>query len=91
MAEKRNADEEIVKQCCDFFNREYAHWSRLAIKKTPISEEEYRAQEEIITAVFRVAEAAVLKIDQPTWRENLKFDYLELQMEMQFYRRVMQM
>lgn len=87
MAEKRTLDEEVVNQCCDFFAREHAHWTRLNVKKISITEEEFQAKKEIIEAVFRVAAAAVTRINQQMWTETLKFSHRGLEMEMQLYRR----
>lgn len=79
MAERRSLNEEKLKQCFAFFERETAHWNRMRNKRVIISLEEYSAKEAIIEAVHRVAAVAAEVL-------NLNWNYGELRLAMNQYR-----
>lgn len=88
MAERRTLNEEKLRQCFAFFQREIAHWERLTAKRIEISLEEFTAKREIIEAVHQVAAVAAIDIDNQAVSE-LRWNFGELEMTMTHYRRIM--
>ena len=64
MAARWSLDQEIVKQCKQFFLREVQHWDTLTSKRTQCSEEEIAAKQQIIEAIFLVASAAAVRTEE---------------------------
>lgn len=77
MAEKRNINQEIVKQCGDYFNREQRYWQRLITKRRSISTEEVQAKKRIIEAIYRVGAAAAIE-ERNVVIDDLLWDFKEL-------------
>lgn len=88
MAERRSLDEERLRQCYLFFQREVAHWDRLTGKRVIISTEEFEAKKEIIEAVHRVAAVAAVECGQQEV-QTLQWNFRELSMAMESYKRIM--
>lgn len=86
MADRRTLQEEIVKQCTDHFAREQRYWQRLIEKRRSVAEEEIVAKEQILNAIFQVGAVAALKTDSNEIRENLMWEYRDLQLTIKDYK-----
>lgn len=75
--DKRNKNQELIKQCTDFFNREQQYWQRLLHKRTSVTEEEILAKKDIIEVVYRVGAAAAIE-EQKGAIDTLLWDYREM-------------
>ncbi|KXJ30247.1 hypothetical protein RP20_CCG005942 [Aedes albopictus] len=87
MSAKRDLHEETIKQCTEFFTRELSHYNRLLVKRIEISNEELHAKELIIEAVFQIGSAAVMRTGRRDHMDTYNFNYGELRMALEEYRR----
>lgn len=87
MGDRRTLNEEKLRQCYQFFERELMHWERLARKRLLITIEEFESKKAIMEAVHRVAAVAAIECG-PVDVQNLQWNYGELSMAMEAYRQM---